>query len=276
MDRLNSLIKNNPFMRCLLSHGIRMSVAVLACCLLASCASVSVKDSTRLSPHPPARRPTKVLVAPFTFTSPEIRVDRQGADLENFKFNLRELMTRNLVRRLPKYVAPAEAIAGNAPLPRGNIWLIRGNFDKVYQGSRLLRSVVGLGAGATLMDTTVIVYDLSGPRPQPFLRIVTTGGSNISPGISGVATFFISGPMALTSLFNVVDGIRSGITFDASRTSREINATLSEFLYQQGAIPYSKAAGPKRLGKFPNRIGPPDRAKMKGRLVVEPVPPTHP
>lgn len=247
-------------------------LALLCAGFLSSCASVSVKDVARLEPNPPSRLPEKVFVAPFSFTQKDLRVDRSGSDLENFKFQLRELMTRNLVRRLPKYVGKAEAVASNAPLPRGNYWLLRGNFDRVYQGSRFLRSVVGLGAGATLMDVTVVVYDLSGPYPRPFLRIVTTGGSNISPGVGGVVTFFVSGPMALTSLFNVVDGIRSGITFDTVRTTREVNAALSEYLYQRGAIPYGKAAGPKRLGKFPNRIGPPDRAKMKGSLVVEPIP----
>jgi len=248
-------------MRCSLILS-RLSTAVLLVIFLSSCASVSVKDVACLDPNPPSRLPEKVFVAPFGFSSQEIRVDRSGADLEDFKFNLRELMTRNLVRRLPKYVAPAEAVAVNAPLPRGNFWLIRGNFDRIYQGSRFLRAVVGLGAGATLMDTTTVVYDLSGPYPLPFLRIVTTGGSNISPGIGGVATIFMSGPMALTNLFNVVDGARSGITFDTIRTTREINAALSEFLYQRGAIPYKKASRPKRLGEFPEWIGQQDRAKM--------------
>jgi len=256
-------------MRCLLFLS-RLSSSALFVFFLSSCASVSVKDVARLNPSPPSRLPEKVFVAPFGYSSQEIRVDRSGADLEDFKFNLRELMTRNLVRRLRKSVAPAEAVAVNAPLPRGNYWLIGGNFDRIYQGSRFLRAVVGLGAGATLMDTTTIVYDLSGPYPVPFLRIVTTGGSNISPGISGVATIFLSGPMALTNLFNLVDGARSGITFDTVRTTREINAVLSEYLYQRGAIPYKRTAGPKRLGEFPNWLGQPDRARMKGSLSVEP------
>ena len=257
-------------MRCCLLIFSRFSAAAASVIFLASCASVSVKDVARLNPNPPSRLPEKVFVAPFSFSSQEIRVDRSGADLEDFKFNLRELMTRNLVLRLSKSVAPSDAVAVNAPLPRGNYWLIQGNFDRVYQGSRCLRAVVGLGAGATLMDTTVVVYDLSGPYPVPFLRIVTTGGSNISPGIGGVATIFLSGPMALTNLANVVDGARSGVTFDTVRTTREINSTLSEYLYQRGATPYKKAAGPKRLGEFPNWLGPPEREKMKGSLSVEP------
>ncbi len=260
-------------MRTGLVKKIHLSATTVAALLFSSCASVSVKDVVRLEPNPPSRLPEKVFVAPFTFTQNELRVDRGGDSLKTFQFGLQEFMTKNLVRRLPKYVAPAKAVASTAPLPQGNFWLIRGNFDRVYQGSRFLRAVVGLGSGATLMETTVVVYELSGPKPKPFLRIVTTGGSNISPGILGVATFFISGPSALTSLLNAVDGARSGITFDTIRTTRELNAALSEYLYQRGTIPYKKAAGPKRIGKFPNRIGLPDRVKMHGTLTVEPLPP---
>lgn len=249
-------------MRILSPNLFRIFVALPGVLWLTSCASVSVKEVAQLKKSPPSHVPEQVFVAPFTYSEDAIRVDRSGADLAEFQFQLSELMTRSLVRRLPKYVGPATAVAKNAPLPRGNYWLIRGNFDRVYQGSRLLRSVIGLGSGATLMETTVEVYDLSGRKPVRFLRIVTTGGSNISPGVLGVATFFVSGPMALTSLFNVVDGIRSGVTFDTIRTSREVNAALSEYLGQRGAIPSKKAIRPKRLGKFPpNPIGLPDTAE---------------
>lgn len=259
-------------MRRLLWTLSRFSAHILIACLISSCASVSVRDVTRLSPKLPSRLPSKVFVAPFSFSDEALRVDRSGAALEEFKSHLSELMTRNLVRRLPRYVAPAEAVAANARLPRGNYWLIRGNFDRVSQGSRLLRSVVGLGAGATRMETTVVVYDLSGRRPSPFLRIVTTGGSNISPGIGGVVTIFLSGPTALTNLFNMLDGVLSGVTFDSVRTTREVNAALSEYLYQRGAIPAQKATGPKRLGKFQKPLAPPDSTKRRGSLTVEPVP----
>lgn len=237
---------------------------------LTSCASVSVKKVERLTTNPPAKIPSKILVAPFTFTDAGLRADRNGAALEAFKFDLQERTTRNLIRRLPKYVGPATAIAATAPLPRGNYWLLTGNFDQVNQGSRFLRAIVGFGAGGTKMNTTVIVYDLSHSTKKPFLKIETTGGSNISMGVGGVLTFFVSGPIALTSLFNVVDGVRSGVTFDAIRTSREINAALSEYLYQQGAISYEKAAGPKRSGKLPNRFSPPDRSKLRGFLTIKP------
>ncbi len=223
-----------------------------------------MKDVATLDQKPHGRLPKAIFVRPFTFTEESLRVDRQGADLESVKFKIREHMTKNLVRRLPRYVAPAKAVSANAPLPRGNYWEIRGNFDRVSQGSRFLRSVVGFGAGGTRMDTTVVIYDLSRSRPKPFLRISTTGGSNISPGVLGTATYFISGPTALTSLFNAVEAVRSGITFDTIRTTRELNAALSEYLYQRGVIPYEEAVGPKRLGQLPDCIGYTDRGKKQG------------
>ncbi len=270
MDMGDSPFKNKARMLKCFSRPdllVRLSTAAAAL-VLASCASVSVKETHRMHPEGPTKRPLKVFVAPFTFTENRIRVDREGAELEAFKFDLRERMTRQLIQRLPKHVAPGEAVAATAPLPRGSYWLITGNFDRVYQGSRFLRSVVGFGAGGTKMDSTVTVWDLSGSKKKPFLRIQTTGGSNVSPGVGGVVTFFVSGPMALTSLFNVVDGVRSGVTFDTIRTSREVNAAMSEFLFQQGIISEQEAVGPKRLGRLPDRMAPPEPR----RPLPEPVP----
>lgn len=62
--------------------------------------------------------------------------------------------------------------------------------------------------------------DLSGSVPLEFPHIETTGGSNISQGIGGVVLFPFSGPMALTSLANAIDGVRSGVSFDERRAAK--------------------------------------------------------
>lgn len=225
---------------------------VIFCAALCACASVSVKDSKRLSHEPPVKKPDRIFVTPFEFSDAGMRVDRSGQDLEEFKFEFREKMTRNLVKRLSKHVAPAKAIAATAPVPQGNYWLVKGRFKRVIQGSRALRGFVGLGAGGTKLDAIVTIYDLSVVPPRPFLRIETTGGSNISPGVLGTASFFLTGVTALFSLGNAVEAVRTGLTFDTIRTSREITAATSEYLYQQKQISYEDALGPKRLGEIPN------------------------
>lgn len=204
------------------------------------------------------RVPDRILVKPFEYhdETETVRVDRSGEDLEVFKFDQQEKLTRHLVRRLSKNVAPATAIAATAPLPRGNYWVVSGRFDRINQGSRLMRAVVGLGTGGTKLETTVVIYDLSKRKPRPILRLVTTGGSNVSPGVLGVATIFFSGPSALLNAGNALDGIRSGVTFDTIRTTREITSALSEYLYQQQAIEEKDALAPKRLGETSVNVWP--------------------
>lgn len=227
----------------------RLPAILLFCAMLCSCASVSVKTMERLTKDTPKKVPDKIFVRPFTFHEAGMRVDRSGERLDKFKYDMQERFTRNLVKRLPKYIAPAEAIAATAPLPRGNYWLIEGRFDRINQGSRLLRSLVGYGFGGTKLDTSVLVIDLSGPKPKPFLLIETTGGSGAAPGAIGSAAYFMSGVTALGAVANVLEGTRSGVTFDTMRTTREVAATVGYYAREEQGLP--QPAPPKRLGQIP-------------------------
>jgi len=240
--------------RSVFSMGYRLLILLLFA--LPSCASVSVKKSELLTASPPKKTPARIFVKPATFYDPGLRVDRSAANLETFKYDLQEKFTRHLLRRLSRYVSPAQAVASTAPLPRGNFWLVEGRFDRINQGSRLLRSVFGFGAGGTKLDMSVVIYDLSKTAPRPFLLIETTGGSNVTPGAIGTATYFMTGPMALFSLGNLFEGTRTGLTFDTIRTTREIAAALSEFLSEQGAALPAGALHPRRLRNAPSGMQP--------------------
>jgi hypothetical protein len=227
------------------------SLFLFLCSLLCSCASVSVKKIELLTDRPPNKAPAKIFVRPATFYEPGVRVDRAGAPLASFKYELGEKFTRNLVKLLSKHVAPATAVAATAPLPRGNYWLITTRFDKVNQGSRLLRSVVGFGAGGTKLETSALVYDLSKPTQRAILLIQSTGGSNVTPGVIGTAAYFVTGVTALFSAGNLLEGVRSGVTFDVIRTTRQIAGSLSEFLHDRGALPEDKVLRTKRVRSSP-------------------------
>ncbi len=224
--------------------------------LLASCASVSVEKAV----HPfgpengPKKAPGEILIRPFEVPSSALRVDREGEELEKFRRDLGQYLAEQLARRLKRHVAPARVVAPGDALPQGNFWLVEGGVERVNQGSRLLRSTVGLGTGGTKMEAKVNVFDLSGPEPKEFLHIETTGGSNISQGIGGIVMFPFSGPMALTSLANALDGVRSGVSFDAQRTAREIAAVLSEYLHKRRLLRGKEPLKPKRLGEMPDLI----------------------
>ena len=219
--------------------------------LLVSCASVSVDNIRQTSTKPPTSAPEEILILPFGLNEDGLRVDRKGKDIETFRDELQTRFNSQLIKKLGTHVAPARMISPEESLPRGNYWLVTGRFARINQGSRLLRSTLGLGAGGTKMETIVVVQDLSGPIPNKFLAFETTGGSNITQGIGGIATLPVSGPMALTSLFNAVDGIRSGVSFDTIRTAHEIAATLSDYLHVREALGKKPHIKPKRLGEIP-------------------------
>lgn len=239
-----------------------------ALCLIAaalcSCASVSLKKVDVLTARAPTKTPAKIFVKPPEFYDPGVRVDRSGARLETFKHEMQERFTRHLVRRLSKHVAPAEAVAATAPLPKGNFWLIASRFDRIYQGSRMLRSILGFGAGGTKLEMSVVVYDLSRRPPRAFLLLQTTGGSNASPGAIGTATYFVTGFTAIFSAGNLFEGTRSGLTFDTLRSVRQIVAALSEYLVERGALPPEKRLRTKRLR------GAAEQTTARGEITVVP------
>jgi hypothetical protein len=228
-------------------------LAGLSICL-ASCASVSVDNIRQTSANPPSIAPDEILILPFNLNEDGLRVDRKGKDFETFRAELQARLNRHLIKKLGTHVAPARVISTEDGLPQGSYWLLTGRFARINQGSRLLRSTLGLGAGGTKMETIVVVQELSGKVPNKFLAFETTGGSNISQGIGGVATLPVSGPMALTSLFNAADGIRSGVSFDTMRTAHEIAATLSDYLHQRDALGNKPYIKPKLLGEIPVRL----------------------
>ena len=101
---------------------------------------------------------------------------------------------------------------------------------------------------------SVVVYDLSKTMPRPILLIETTGGSNATPGAIGTAAYFATGVTALFAAGNLFEGTRSGLTFDTIRTTREVAASLSEFLSERGALSPEKALRPRRLRNSPSGV----------------------
>jgi hypothetical protein len=111
----------------------------------------------------------------------------------------------------------------------------------VKQGSRVLRSAVGLGAGGTKMEVHVEVYDLSQGIGKPFLTFNTSGGSNAEPG---AAETLSTAPATL--VLGGASGAMHGVSEDNKRTAKEITAELSDYMYKRGWIPKDEWIEPKQ------------------------------
>jgi len=221
----------------------KISFGLILITVLTSCASVSVqKTAEQATPQ----MPKKIYIADFDVANGGFKVDREGVDLAKFKNNLRTMMQTGMVTDLSHRLIPAVPTTKEQGFKPENAWLIRGEFTKVNQGSRLLRGAIGFGAGGTKLETNVYVYDLSQSADTPFLTFSTTGGSNAEPGaVTGAATDPVI--LAIGVVASGAGGVAHGLTEDTARTAREITAELSDYMYRSGWISKDKWIEPKKI-----------------------------
>jgi hypothetical protein len=213
---------------------VRLTVLTLTAVLLTGCGSirpglVSSSSKSRLCPNP-----SKIYIAPFNTDTGSWLVGnetegnfyaRKGSGLDEFKKDYQIKFLHILEERLQK-VAPVE-IRWLDDLPNEG-WLVQGDFVKVYQGSRFLRTALGMGAGETTLQTRVYVYDLSQSKTQYILSFDTGipddkhgGGSGSGQSPAGLSS---GGEPATT-----MTAFGSGLTLDATRTARVIRDMLMTY-----------------------------------------------
>lgn len=209
---------------------------------VSGCASISIRPGTETETK---KAPAKVYVEMFDTSKGVFNVDREGAELKEFKKGLQAMMQTGIAVDLSKRLIPASAVDRDHIPRRERAWLIRGEFVRVNQGSRLLRGAIGFGAGATKLETRVRVYDLSDGLGKPFLTFSTTGGSNAEPG---AITTFATDPLTIVieAAAGGAGNVSHGVTEDTRRTAREITAELRDYMYHHGWIPEDQWIAPKK------------------------------
>lgn len=224
--------------------------AALLPILLAGCASVSVKEDKWTQQR--LALPTRVYVKDYEIPTAVLAVDRTGAELEAFRQEKAKSFTAELCERITARIAPAVPLAAGVRPEKGS-WIVEGRFLRVNQGSRLLRSLVGLGAGGTKMEARTKV-SVVGPRgaKREIAEIETTGGSNAEPGLLTFPTPIGGSIRAVVSL------AKTGVTADQQRTARMITAAMAEKLEAQGYKLRGKPEKVKRLEAQRAEIGRPE------------------
>ena len=215
-----------------------IGLAVVAACL-AGCASVGVKEDVWSSEA--LALPQRVYVANYEVPVEVLDVDRSGEDLEQFRKEKAANFNAELCERISKRIAPAVPLTPGVR-PEQGAWVVEGRFLRVNQGSRLLRSLVGLGAGGTKMEVRTIVSAV-GARgvKKKVAEIETTGGSNAEPGMLTFPTPIGGGIRAVVSL------AKTGVTADQRRTARMITAAMAERLEARGYQLVGKKEKVKRV-----------------------------
>ncbi|MCE0521819.1 MAG: DUF4410 domain-containing protein [Methylacidiphilales bacterium] len=192
---------------------------------LTGCGSIHTapmpSSTVKLTPNPP-----HIYLAPFDTSTGKWLVGREGIELVNFKEDFQTNFMHQLQTRLMKLAPTEERWVNDLP---DHGWLVAGEFVTVFQGSRALRTAVGMGAGETTLQTTIYVYDLDVSKTQYILSFrtgVPDAKSNTGAG-SGSAP---AGLSALGEPISTGMGLGSGLKLDTTRTCREIAAVLAQYM----------------------------------------------
>ncbi len=202
------------------------SLAMATILFLTGCGSIHTAPlpsaRVRLTPNPP-----HIYIAPFdTSTGKWLVGERQGIELVNFKEEFQTNFQHQLETRLNK-LAPTEQRWVNELPDHG--WLVAGEFVTVYQGSRALRTAIGLGMGETTLQTNVYVYDLDVSKTQ-YVLAFRTGVPDAKNDTGAGSGSGLSGISALGEPISTGVGLGSGLKLDTTRTCREIAAVLAQYL----------------------------------------------
>jgi uncharacterized membrane protein len=133
---------------------------------------------------------------------------------------------------------------------------VTGLFLNVDEGNRLQRTVLGLGAGQSAVDTQVQVYAPSASGLTRLLEFRTHADSGSTPGalVTGGAGAAAQGGMTAGMVganmgVNGMKGHRSQVEQMTARSAEQAVAYLSEYFAKQGWITSEKVKRVKVAGE---------------------------
>lgn len=130
---------------------------------------------------------------------------------------------------------------------------ISGQVTREKHGNAALRSIVGLGAGGSSLETRTMVFNEDKSRDKPWLVIWTRGGGGREPGAifsavpSPTGTFLLPATIAGAAL-GAANGAAGGTGRDAWRTGRTIVRTIEWAARGRGGHGAPKIAGVAAAG----------------------------
>ena len=225
-------------------------------------ASIAPQES---NPPPSSVRPDQIVIYDFAVSAEDVkenqgildrayRASTQNEEQEQqAKLELGHSLAKDLADDLVKQL---QGLGFNASrLPRGsrasgtNVLVLDGDFVDIDEGNRARRLIIGFGAGASKLDTQVMLGLLSSTGAQsPLLNFSTHAESGKMPGAAvtmGAGAAAQGGATAASAAASAgMSGAKiygSMMTTLAANTSKQITAYLSQYFAVQGWISQEQA-----------------------------------
>jgi hypothetical protein len=201
--------------------------------------------------------PRHIVVFPFATSSSDVTLN-QGIGARFYRNWSREdqsasqaQLAQSVARNMCVQVATSLAGKGwnaacqprGTPLAGANVLIIDGAFSDISEGNRLRRMVIGLGAGASMVDTQVGLYQYSNGDSRQLVTFTTHADSGKMPGAGITAPVGAAAGAATVATVGVnvaaggVKTMTSSMAYLAKQSAKEIVAQSNQYLSQQGWYP---------------------------------------
>jgi len=229
-------------------------VYVLLAAAAAGCAGANVTQEIASTPIT-ASRPAQIYVYPFAVSADDVKLNSgivastyrnwSGADETADQIKIAKDTAHNVCVSVAATLSQkgynAVCQERGIPVVGNNVVIVDGEFTNISEGNRLRRMVIGLGAGASVLDTTVQLNQKTNEGARQILEFTTHADSGKMPGagITGPAGAAAGGATAAASLgVNVAAGgvknVTSSTGYLADKTSTQIVDQVSKYYQQQG------------------------------------------
>lgn len=227
--------------------------ALLAATVL-GCAGAQVVGQTESAPVA-SSRPTQIVVYPFSVSASDVTLNQgffqktyrqmSGGDQSEDQLQIAHDTAHNVCVQVAANLSQKGYTAtcldrGVAPVG-DNVLIVDGEFNDINEGNTLRRAVIGLGAGKSTVDTTVVVAQRSSEGSQQLIEFATHADSGSMPGVAvmGAPGAAAGGAAAAASLgANVAAGgvknYRSSTGSLAEMTVTQIVDQITKYYTQQG------------------------------------------
>ena len=202
--------------------------------------------------------PSQIIVFPFAVSAADVTLNQGlGSRLyrnytESNQTAEQSQLARQTAQNICYQVATALASKGwnaacqprGTPVTGANTLVIEGAFTDISEGNRLQRMVIGLGMGASVVDTQVGLYQASNGSSTELLTFTTHADSGKMPGagITGPAGAAAGGAAAAATLgVNVAAGgvksVTSSTGYLVDQSAKQIVNQANNYFSQQGWNP---------------------------------------
>ncbi len=226
---------------------------------MAGCAGASVTQESQSLPDS-TTRPSEVVIHPFKVNPSNVKLNQalfqrvyRHVSHENVaaeRTKIADDTAQNICVRvaadLTKDGIEAACQPQSVQPSSSDALVVDGSFTNISEGNRIRRMVIGFGAGASVLDTKVQVYQRSDQVQREVMSFTTHADSGKMPGagVTGPAGAAAGGAAAAASLgANMAAGgvrlSRSSTGFLADKTSAQIVKQITRYYAQQGWAPQS-------------------------------------